>query len=856
MKFIIEKEVIEKYPDLIIYIPIIKGFDNTKGREESVKLLRECEAILRGRFRSVEELLEDRYISPYFDMFRSFGANPKKIKPTHFALAKRVLEGMELPDINPIVNIYNALSIKYLTPYGGEDLETVYGDFRLKFSEGNEHWKGIGKELGINPPKGSLIWVDDFDVSTVALNWRQCERTKLRETSNSGYFIMDGFESVNDENIRTGASELVGIVMKLCGGKSEVIKLTSTNPSVEVDFDTKSIEGIETPKVVSLNGNKAKVIVEKKKVEYAYEVGTVEDLIQTLLAKQTDKLKKQILVSRIVDKKFGDFTSPIAMQMAKEQGKNPLEIAIEIVEKLSKDSTFSKVDAVKPGYINFFLASDHLKNSLLVIDEKFGTFDEGAGQQIMVEYGQPNTHKSITVGHVKSAITGLSVARLFEALGYDVIHANYFGDLGPYVAKTLYVLMQKNGITNNKELTDLGVDKCMKYLTEIQERLGFKGVKDEIGLLYRTGNKMSESNKEDEVAIKAVNSLLFNKTDENLNRLYKESRDVCIEYQTDFFKILGVKYDRQYPESEVFEIGKQVVKENIGNLFIEDKGAIIFPGEKYNMGRWVFLTSEGNPTYHGKDLGLVNLKFKEYPNLKFCLIMTSVEQNEYFKALMKVVSILYPHLDGKYLHEGFGWLLFNNKKTSSRGGSFTFDDMYEQAVESAKAKIAVLKEYTDTEKEKIAHTIAMSGIKFNILSHEFHKDINYDPKNFTSLSGYSAPYIIYSFTRAMSVLEKGGGAKEFKLEKAYNEKEETDLIRKLLEYPKVVKTSAKDRKTHILCEYLYELANTFNSFYTTQSILNTEDEDIKNSRLLLAKKTAMIIKKGLYLLGIDTIDKM
>lgn len=857
MKFKISQEVLEKFPNLIVYIPLIYGFDNTKGREESIKLMRECENSLRKDFHSVEEIIKDPRIASYFDVFKKFGANPLKTKPTHFALAKRVLEGKELPDINPLVNIYNALSIKYLTPFGGEDLNTLYGDFVLDFSDGNEHWKGINEEFGKNPPKGSLIWKDDFDVSTVALNWRQCERTKLSETSVSGYFIMDGFADINESNIQTASKEFVDIVTKIAGGEGQILVLSKDSPFISIDFESKTIDGITLPTVDLVKKDRNKSVNKKESRGYVYEIGTPELLIQTLLTEALTIEKEKVIVSQTSNPKFGDYTSPIAMSLASILKDSPINIAKKIASEITLPNEFEKVEAVMPGYINFYLSKNYLKESLLNIDESFGNFKEGVGKKIMVEYGQPNTHKSITVGHVKSAITGLSVARLFETMGYEVIHANYFGDIGPYVAKTLYaLLLTSQNINNTDHLNDEIVDNCLKYLNNVEEKEGLMGLQDKIGELYVLGSKFDKEDKQASEVIRNINSLLFNPTNEYLTRLYKETKDLCIKTQDEFFGILGVKYDRQYTESEVFELGKKIVEDNIGNIFIKDQGAVIFPGEKYKMSRFVFLTSDGNPTYSGKDLGLVNLKYQEYPDLDDSIILTSIEQNEYFKVLMKVISLLYPEREGKYRHIGFGWLLLNNKRTSSRGGSITFSEMYRQALESAKNKISEMKQYSEDEVEKISKSVALAGIKFNILSHEFYKDINYDPASFTSLNGFSAPYIMYSYTRAKSVLEKALEMKEFDIEKSLNEIVEIDLIRKLMEFPNKISISAKGLSTHLLCEYLYELANVFNNFYTTQSILNEENENIKNARLKLVEKTALVIKKGLYILGIEVIDRM
>ncbi len=193
MKFKINQKVFDKIPGLTVYVPIITGFTNqveSKISHEISSYVKKQEKLLRENFASVKDLTDDIRVKVYLDAFKNTGADTKKRLPTHLALAKRVVEGDSLPDISPVVNLYNAVSIKYLTPFGGEDLSTLYGDFELTLAEGTEHWLGINSAKPKSPHKGDLIWKDEYDVSTLTLNWRQCERTKITQNSTDGFFIM------------------------------------------------------------------------------------------------------------------------------------------------------------------------------------------------------------------------------------------------------------------------------------------------------------------------------------------------------------------------------------------------------------------------------------------------------------------------------------------------------------------------------------------------------------------------------------------------------------------------------------------------------------------------------------------
>lgn len=232
MKFKIDQPVFEILPNLAIAIPVIRGFDNTKEAAEALGLLRGAEANLR-QTQSLDSFWKDIRVTAYVDAFRTFGTDPEIRRPTHIALAIRVLEGGELPDINPIVNIYNAMSIKYLTPFGGENLDVLKGDFRLFIAKGGETWFPIGGDKSKPAIAGELVWGDDVDLSTRALNWRQCDRTKMTDATTNGFFIMDGFTGINRDVMEEASAEFMKEAKRLCGGLTCIFWLDAARQESE-----------------------------------------------------------------------------------------------------------------------------------------------------------------------------------------------------------------------------------------------------------------------------------------------------------------------------------------------------------------------------------------------------------------------------------------------------------------------------------------------------------------------------------------------------------------------------------------------------------------------------------------------
>lgn len=553
----------------------------------------------------------------------------------------------------------------------------------------------------------------------------------------------------------------------------------------------------------------------------------------------------------------GDFSSNVAMKLAGRLKKSPLETAEEIKKALEVTPTppqsppqavgeekfFEKIEIARPGFLNFFVKAGEFKKVVGEVEklgDEFGKSKAGAGKTVMVEFGQPNTHKAITVGHLRSAVSGLSVAKLFEAVGHKVVRANFFGDVGMHVAKSTWGFLQRELPEGFESWSSA---EKMKFIDEG----------------YVEASRVFEEDEKVQAEIRRINNDIYAKTYNENYRAYQKIRAWSIQHQDEVFASLGIKYDRQYPESEVFEDAVKIVKKYEGTIFQKSEGAVIFDGEKEGLNTSVFLTGEGNPTYAAKDLGLADKKFSEF-DLDLGIVTTSVEQTDHFKTVIFVLEKIYPQLKGRYKHVPFGWLLMGNKKTSSRKGkTVKCVDVLVEAKQLATEKISIDKEYDEETKQEIIEKVALAGLKFLILSHEFHKNINYDPEQFIKLNGFSGPFILYSYVRTQAILRKLGkpsGFEEIDVENVLNSKEELDLLRLLDLFGDVVENSAREIAPHLVCNYVYEVAQKFNAFYEKCSIKDASSENGKNARLRLVRATGQVLKNGMDLLGIETVEKM
>lgn len=547
------------------------------------------------------------------------------------------------------------------------------------------------------------------------------------------------------------------------------------------------------------------------------------------------------------DTTHGDLSSNIAMVLSKQVGKNPREVALEIVAKIKEQgsSVIEGVELAGPGFINIKLTNDSLSSILLEVLKKgsiYGKSSVGEGKQVMIEFGQPNTHKAFHVGHLKSAISGLSMVKLHENLGFEVIKANFYGDIGMQVAKPTWGFMHKE---TPEGFDSWNVHEQMKFIDEC----------------YAFGSTQFKENPEVEKEIRAINLSIYAGEDTKATKVYKKLREISLKHQSDVWKNLGIVYDREYPESEIYKDAIKIVDQFKESVFEESEGAIIYDGKKVGLTTWVFLTSEGNPTYSAKDLGLAYKKFTEYPNLEKGIVTTSSEIADYFKVVIHILGIINPKTKGRYFHIPFGWMLRGGRKFSSRmGGSIKGMDILDEVKKVSYDKISELKDYPEEEKLEIVQAVANAGLKFLILSHEFHKDFSYDPEQFLSFEGFSGPYILYTYARSKSILRKENVEDQIDADNLdlslLTSEYETAVLKLIAEYPDVALSAGQNVTPHVVCTYLYKLAQTYNQFYTNCPVIKADSESLKNSRLALTQATAQVLKNGLNLLGIETVEKM
>ncbi len=531
----------------------------------------------------------------------------------------------------------------------------------------------------------------------------------------------------------------------------------------------------------------------------------------------------------------GDYATNAALAAAKALGKKPHEIADEIarflIETLGKD-TASHVSVAGPGFVNITLAREAVTLAVAEADAQGSEWGRGVsntGKRVAIEYSNPNPFKEIHIGHLMSNIVGEAVSRLIEASGATVIRDTFGGDVGPHVAKGLWML-RKEGVT---------------------EIVNAK----QIGEAYTRGSTAYEEGGEAKLEIDDLNTKIYDivehqeavqsDKDRALLALWRGGREISMQEFRRIFAQLGTKFDYEFFDSDTTEVGKRVVQDGVSKgIFEKSDGAIIYPGEKKGLHTLVFITSRGTPTYETKDVGLAFLKEEKIASDEV-IIVTGAEQRGHFQVFLAALSEIAPLVAAKMKHVAHGLLSLSTGKMSSRAGNvITAAGLIEDIIKKASEKNA---------DPLIAEQVALGAIKYMILRQSPGSDIIFDEEKSLSLEGDSGPYLQYALVRAKSVL----AAAAENLDKSDLSKNAPSspyaIERVILHFPEVAARAARELAPNLLVNYLTELAGEWNSFYAQERIVGGDHEAHK---LMLARAFVTTMTNGLTVLGIPTPERM
>jgi len=562
---------------------------------------------------------------------------------------------------------------------------------------------------------------------------------------------------------------------------------------------------------------------------------------------------------------FRDYSTSIALQLAKTMKKNPMELAQQIAEQISSDDLIEKVEVMKPGFVNIWISKTKLLSNLAHVDQSFGNNIIYQGKSIIVEYSSPNIAKPFTIGHLRSTIIGDAIANLLTATGATVYRDNHLGDWGTQFGKQIYAIKTWG------DEQDIEISK--------------NPVKELVSLYVKFHEEAEKDEKLEEEARKWFKKL--EEGDKEARRLWKKCIDWSWKEFNKIYEKLGITFTendgRGYGESFFEDKMQPVIAElREKKLLKESKGAelVFYPDEK--LPPLMILKQDGATLYSTRDLATDKFRLENPHYGPDVMIINEVgaEQALYFKQIYELENMLGWTKEGQRVHVKHGMYRFKDMKMSTRkGNTIWLEDVLEEATKRAfelskhESKfegtevISHSNKHSDAAKKNImglglrsnvAEKVGIGALKWNDLKRSSHLDIIFDWDEILNMQGNSGPYVQYTYVRCQSVLNKteNNVIPDPDPESIAINEEETAILRMLLKYPEVVQEAANNFAPNYITTYLYELSQKYNLFYQKRQILKEENQDVRNFRILLTKKVSTVLHHGLSLLGIETVEKM
>ncbi len=517
---------------------------------------------------------------------------------------------------------------------------------------------------------------------------------------------------------------------------------------------------------------------------------------------------------------FGDYATNVAMQLAGRVGKPPREIAERLAERLRETGEFEQVEVAGPGFINLTLS----REALLDLTRR-EPIPGRAGQTVVIETNNPNPFKAMHIGHAYNAILADTIANLLAVDGAKVHRVSYHGDVGTHVGKSMWAILRE---------TDGDISKLEAIPADERNRF--------MSRMYADGSRAAKESEEVKKEVDELAKQSFVLDDPT----YKAVYDLCAKWSYDEIDAIvarlgNVPTERRYVESETEEPGKRLIIEHTPEVFTKSDGAYVFEGSKYGSFDNVYIGSHGNGLYGAHDMGLIRLKYADYPNMDESIVVTGGEQAAYFKGVIAASELAIPELKGKLKNYPTGLVKLTTGKMSSRTGEvIEIDWLFDQF------RHAITERGGDPTDDIIA-----GALRYQFLKVKIGGDVVFDVNDAVSLTGNTGSYLQYAHARARRILEKVSSGDIQRPTEVHDE--DRMLVRKMGEYREVVELATRTLEPHHICSYLFELAQEFNRYYEKNQVVGSEHEA---HRAGLVAVYADTLRAGLMILGIAAPEKI
>ncbi len=530
---------------------------------------------------------------------------------------------------------------------------------------------------------------------------------------------------------------------------------------------------------------------------------------------------------------MGDYSFP-CFSLAKTMRKNPALIAEDLAEKIDLEG-FGKIENLN-AYLNFYVDrkvfEEEILKEILEKKEKYGSSDKGSGKNIVIDFSSVNIAKPFHIGHIRSTVIGDALRNIHNFLGYNTIASNYIGDYG----------------------TQFGTMIAAYKLWGDEEKLRENPIKELLNLYVRYNKEAAEDEKMMNDARAEFKNL--ESGEEEATRLWKHFKEISFNEFDRVYKMLDIDFDNYNGESYHSEFIPAVLEElKDKDLLVESDGAYIVDLSEFDLPPAIIIKSNGSSAYITRDIATAINRKKVYDFDKN-LYVVATQQNLHFQQLFAILKLMGYDFYDDCKHIPFGMVSLKDQTLSTRKGQVVFlEDVLNKAVDKTK-EIMENRESKIENVDEVAEIVGIGAVKFQELYNNRIKDYVFDWDEVLNFDGETGPYVQYTYARAKSVLRKANFKEntEISFDKITSD-EEFALVKALGNFKDVVAKAAEKYEPSLITRHLTEIAKNFNKFYNACQI-NVEDEKIKEERLALTHATSIVIKTGLGLLGIKTVEQM
>jgi len=577
---------------------------------------------------------------------------------------------------------------------------------------------------------------------------------------------------------------------------------------------------------------------------------TLEELLAKWVRQHAPQCGSGPWVKACQDERFGHFQTNLAMSAAKSLGQNPRTLAAQIMAFCAQDPRLETPEIAGPGFVNFRFRTDAIETRTLGLwnHPRCGISPVPLARTIVVDFSGPNVAKEMHVGHIRSTILGDAVARILAARGEFVVRDNHLGDWGTQFGKMI-----------------LGYKRAGKPVLHPDTAVA------EMQRFYQETHEACEN---DPALMENARQELARLQDGDLENvtIWMQFRELSQSAFDLIYQRLGITFDQTLAESFYNPWLKEVVRDLVEKgVARESEGAIaIFhdpaqPRDKSpflvrNKEDWIDVPmlvqkSDGAALYATTDLATVRYRMQEW-KAEVILYVTDGRQQQHFSQLFDACHRWGFKAD--FRHVWFGAVLGpDGKPLKTRDGNpIRLRDLLDEAVERAAIILREKRPESDPETLlRMSQIIGIGALKYADLSQNRNLDYVFDWDKLLAFDGNTAPYLLNAYVRTRSILRRAGGTQSTPAF-IFTHALETDLARQLLAFGDILDSVVQDYRPHLLCGYLYETASLFHRFFEHCPVLKAESEELKQSRLALCELTGRILREGLGLLGIETVEEM